>query len=125
MNRTFVALFIGIVWPLVGQMTHYDIPGGTMRNGQPFDAEARTCAVDATWWNADTDEPYLPSLTVCADKCVDVEVADTGYLAPYGVLVDCSPRVWTEMGIPLSVGRQDVIVWSRNVSATAYTPCSK
>lgn len=154
MTRAFIALFIAAM-PAVGVMTWYSLPGGVMRNGQPFDDHALQCAVDASWWNTDKDAPYYDLLTICVDsvdrsvnsvdrsatnprhnvtstvvqehyeQCIDVAVTDTGYLAPYGVLVDCSPRVWTEMGIPLSVGRQDVIVWSRNVSATAYTPCSK
>lgn len=132
MTRVYLALFIGIVWPLAGTLTWYNVPG-TMRNGQPFDAKARTCAVDATWWDADKDAPIYNLLTICVnngatnprnidastegrepyDQCTDVAILDTGWLAPYGIVVDCTQAVWKTLGIPLAVGRQEVVVYEQ------------
>ena len=130
MNRAFIPLFVAVT---AGVMTWYSLPGGVMRNGQLFNDHALQCAVDASWWNTDKDAPYYSALTICVnsvdrsatnprhnvtstvvqehyEQCIDVAVTDTGYLAQYGVTVDCARAVWTTLGIPLAVGRQPVSI---------------
>lgn len=114
MTRLLLPLVVAAtVW-----MTHYSIPGGTMRNGQPFDDNALVCAVDDSAWVRATDTPVVDRLTVCAsgdsDKsrgCVAVEICDSGYLAPYGIALDCTKAVWRTLGLRLGLGRARVIVY--------------
>lgn len=112
MTRLLLPLiFAATVW--YGSMTWYSLPGQTMRNGQPFDDDSLTCAVDdgPEWWDADADAPIHRNLCVCTEGiCTNVAVTDTGHLAQAGVLVDCTKAVWRALGVPPAVGRAEVTV---------------
>lgn len=118
MTRLLLPLVIAAtVW--TGSMTWYSLPGQIQRNGLPFSDDALTCAVDDSWWDRTTDRAIHENLTVCASGvCTNVAVTDTGWLADYDVLIDCTQAVWRRLGIPLAVGRQQVIVRASNITCS-------
>ena len=109
-------LTMTMLQPLTGSATWYNDctnPGCLMRNGQRFDEDALTCAVDTLMF----DDLVGKTALVCAgDRCVPCTVTDSGYLADAiePVLVDLTSTAFRALrayDVNDNDGRLPVTVW--------------
>jgi len=115
---------------LAGDATYYAAPyiGRPMRNGEPYDPQAMTCAVSAALWVLSPDDLGCVGdalfanrmcfanrrLLVCSNaNCCVVTVTDTGdadAFARHGVVVDLSGGAYRALFGRLD-GKQQVRAW--------------
>ena len=109
-------LTMTMMQPLTGSATWYSDctnPGCYMKNGQVYDPDALTCAVDVLMY---ADLVGKTALVCAGDRCVPCEVSDSGYLADAidPVLVDLTPRAFRALrayDVNDNDGRLPVTVW--------------
>lgn len=100
-----------------GRMTWYGefFQGRPTASGEVYDVETASCAINQKLWLEEFACGYgrgeCSKAWICKDKrCVEVVINDTG---AFGHLLDCSPKVFEELGVDLDVGVVEVSMYTR------------